>query len=421
MHIHHAAMHGRKVLPDRRRGSPTGEEMRAALHSPARSAQACACGGGCSRCRARSEHAAAPSALAAIEPNDAQERQADELAGRVLRGASVGGSITPSASVEEAQTDVVRSAGRTTGRELPLPVRMDMESAFGRSFGHVRMHDDADAARLSESLHARAFANGADLYFGRGEFSPNTSAGKHLLAHELTHVLQTGGRARGIRRKVVDNDFHVPCRETRAGAVDTIRNDETEGIRICRATAARIQANIAGADPDPAGFAAALLRRFHLDANDPGVREHWLPLLAKRYRIVANAIEQQNHRYTCAAAGIEPSVDCATRPGLAFTAPGFGETDLCDGYWPNSDAFRGGVIAHEWFHMIFEWFGDCESANVDSAECYEMFAREMGGTAGATTAIECCKPPAGTTPAEAPPSIITPALALPGLLDFPFF
>ena len=417
MRTHHAATQVRKVLPDRRRGSPTGEEMRTALRSPARSAHACACGGGCPSCRARSEHAAAPSAFAASESNDAQERQADELAARVVRGAPVGGSLAPSATAEGAQADVVRSAGR----ELPPAVRMDMESAFGASFGHVRVHDDAGAARLSESLHARAFTNGADLYFGRGEFAPNTSPGKHLLAHELTHVLQTGGRARGIRRKVVDNDFHVPCRETRADAVDTIRKDEAEGIRICRATAARIQANIAGADPDPAGFAAALLRRFHLDANDPGVRKHWLPLLAKRYGIVAKAIEQQNHRYTCAAEGIEPSVDCATRPGLAFTAPGFGETDLCEGYWPNSDAFRGGVIAHEWFHMIFEWFGDCESANVDSAECYEMFAREMGGTAGATTAIACCKPPAGSTPADEPPSIITPALALPGLLDFPFF
>jgi hypothetical protein len=283
------------------------------------------------------------------------------------------------------------------------------------------VHEDAGAARLSESLHARAFAHGADLYFGQGEFAPDTPAGRYLLAHELAHVLQTGAPARGIRRKVIDNDFHVPCRDSRDGAVDTLRKDEAEGIRICRAAAAGIQANIAGADPDPAGFAAALRRRFHLDASDPGVREHWLPLLARRYRIVANAIEQQNHRYNCAEAGVEPSVDCRTRPGLAFTAPGLGDTALCNGYWLNSDVFRGGVIAHEWFHMIFEWFGDCDVANTDSAECYEMFAREMGGTAGATTLIECCRPPAGTTPpAEEPPPIITPTPALPGLLPFFF-
>jgi len=86
-------------------------------------------------------------------------------------------------------------------------------------------------------------------------------------------------------------------------------------------------------------------------------------------------------------------VDCRTRPGLAFTGGGSGETDLCDAYWGFSDVFRGGVIAHEWFHSIFEWFGDCGITNTDSAECYEMFAREIAGTAAANQLEDCCAPP----------------------------
>ena len=339
-----------------------------------------------------------------------------------MRGVPVPGSIARSVAASNSLSGVSRLAGGTGGRDLPLNTRTEMESAFGASFRDVRVYANPGAARLSEHLHAEAFSHGPDLYFGQGKFAPETRDGKHLLAHELAHVVQAKGARDAIRRKVVDNDFHVPCRNSRASAVDTLRKDEVEAIRICRAAAARIQANIDGTDPDAAGFLAALLRRFHLDGTNPGVRTHWLPLLATRYRVVAHVIEQQNRRYNCAEAGVEPSVDCRTRNGLAFTAPGSGETALCDGYWPFSDAFRGGVIAHETFHMIFEWFGDCEVANTDSAECYEMFAREMGGTAGPTTLIECCKPPAGTPPpaVEPPPPIIPSLPPIPNLPFVPF-
>jgi hypothetical protein len=31
---------------------------------------------------------------------------------------------------------------------------------------------------------------GQDIYFAHGEYAPDTTAGGHLLAHELTHVVQ---------------------------------------------------------------------------------------------------------------------------------------------------------------------------------------------------------------------------------------
>jgi hypothetical protein len=46
---------------------------------------------------------------------------------------------------------------------------------------------------LTRSVSARAFTTGADIYFGRGEYRPGTSAGDELIAHELTHVVQQRG------------------------------------------------------------------------------------------------------------------------------------------------------------------------------------------------------------------------------------
>ena len=40
---------------------------------------------------------------------------------------------------------------------------------------------------------ARAYTVGRDVVFGMGEYVPETAAGKRLLAHELTHVMQQGG------------------------------------------------------------------------------------------------------------------------------------------------------------------------------------------------------------------------------------
>ena len=65
-----------------------------------------------------------------------------------------------------------------------------MEGAFGTDFSNVNIHTNADAVQMNQELRAHAFAHGNDLYFNKGKYQPETSAGQHLLAHELTHVVQ---------------------------------------------------------------------------------------------------------------------------------------------------------------------------------------------------------------------------------------
>lgn len=79
---------------------------------------------------------------------------------------------------------------RCRGQALPESERAFFESRFGVNFTQVRVHNDAQAARLAHSLHAQAFTMGHDLVFARGHYAPKTTRGRRLLAHELAHVVQ---------------------------------------------------------------------------------------------------------------------------------------------------------------------------------------------------------------------------------------
>jgi hypothetical protein len=114
--------------------------------------------------------------------------------------------VEAESAAELAESDPApRSAASAQGPSLDPATRGFMESRFGHSFGSVRVHTDSAAADQAESLAARAFTVGRDVYFGRGEYAPQTHRGRGLIAHELTHVVQQrSGAARGIQRAPAD-------------------------------------------------------------------------------------------------------------------------------------------------------------------------------------------------------------------------
>jgi hypothetical protein len=67
-----------------------------------------------------------------------------------------------------------------------------MEPRFGHDFSRVRVHIDAPAVASAQALAARAYTAGSHIVFGAGAYAPDSGAGRHLLAHELTHVAQQG-------------------------------------------------------------------------------------------------------------------------------------------------------------------------------------------------------------------------------------
>ncbi len=147
--------------------------------------------------RARSAmHTAGPE-VTVSDPHDRHEREAEAHATALFPASGAVGSV-PSLSVARqangsgaASAPVSLSGIRASmGQPLPEGLRTEMEGAFGADFSRVRIHTDDRAARLSRSLGADAFTFGNDIFFGASRFVPASPAGKHLIAHELTHTLQ---------------------------------------------------------------------------------------------------------------------------------------------------------------------------------------------------------------------------------------
>jgi hypothetical protein len=101
------------------------------------------------------------------------------------------GNAGASALLDEERSpvhDVVNSGG---GAPLDTETRADMESRFGgQNFGDVRVHTDGAANESARSVNAQAYTVGSNIVFQRDKYDPSSDAGRHMLAHELTHVVQ---------------------------------------------------------------------------------------------------------------------------------------------------------------------------------------------------------------------------------------
>ncbi len=95
------------------------------------------------------------------------------------------------------------NASKGKGSPLPKESRNEMESAFDADFGQVKVHTDSNSVKMNRELNGKAFTDGSDIFFNKGEFSTNSKAGKKLLAHELTHVVQQKGRIDHIQKQPI--------------------------------------------------------------------------------------------------------------------------------------------------------------------------------------------------------------------------
>ncbi len=155
-------------------------------------------------------------------PGDKYEQEADRVADRIMRMPEPGGIrqevteeeelVQPKriASRDGSLTDALPTgleAVRSGGQPLPAEARAFFEPRFGYSFESVRVHTGAAAEDAAARIGARAFTLDSSVAFGRGEYGPDTAAGKTLLAHELTHVVQQAGGRQRIQRQVQIDPF----------------------------------------------------------------------------------------------------------------------------------------------------------------------------------------------------------------------
>jgi hypothetical protein len=100
----------------------------------------------------------------------------------------------------------------------------------------VRVHTDSTAAASGRAVNARAYTVGSEIALDTRVYDPGSPAGRHVLAHELTHVVQqsaglVGGTPapRSIQVSDPDDRFGRKAREREARAVvDRVLEDESE-------------------------------------------------------------------------------------------------------------------------------------------------------------------------------------------------
>ncbi|PWB58136.1 MAG: hypothetical protein C3F18_03025 [Nitrosomonadales bacterium] len=183
------------------------------------------------------------------EPGDIYEREADRIADQMM--------ATPAhQAVSGALPRIQRLAGQSAGQMdsapasvdhvlaspgMPLePVlRHDMEQRFGHDFSQVRVHADAKAAESARAVNALAYTLGQNVVFGTGGFQPNTSAGRQLLAHELTHVVQqSAGAVQSAAGFRIDPDTQLEAEAQAAGGAihgeATLRTSAMSGPALQR-------------------------------------------------------------------------------------------------------------------------------------------------------------------------------------------
>lgn len=91
---------------------------------------------------------------------------------------------------EPERSPVKDVVGHGGGQPLQASTRSLMESRLGADFGDVRVHTDAAASDSARAVQAQAYTVGNEVVFQGDQYAPGTDSGQHMLAHELTHVIQ---------------------------------------------------------------------------------------------------------------------------------------------------------------------------------------------------------------------------------------
>ncbi len=189
-----------------------------------------------------------------------------------------------------AVPQIVPEVLRSSGQPLNAATRAFMESHFAQDFSHVRVHTDARAAESALAVDAMAYTVGRNVVFGDGQYAPETSAGRRVLAHELAHVVQQSGDSGGSNNLALgasDSAHEHEADAISARVGDSVAKDsaavKADGLsNISSGVVQRVHPAVAiggavaaGAAAGAMTFAAALAHARSLATTFPG----WLSVL----------------------------------------------------------------------------------------------------------------------------------------------
>ncbi len=121
---------------------------------------------------------------------------------RIRRTAVVG----PEGGTLDPATEGSIAAARGGGSRIVRGDAQHLSDTIGADVSRVRLHAGPRAAALNDRLQATAFTIGHDVFFRDGLPDTGTTAGMHLLAHEVAHTVQGGDSPIGrriLRRRLI--------------------------------------------------------------------------------------------------------------------------------------------------------------------------------------------------------------------------
>lgn len=240
---------------------------------------------------------------------------------------------------------------------LPLSIRVAMEANFGETLDDVRLHNGPGAHRSARTLGARAYTVGSDIVLGdQVSTAEINDPHSHLLAHELTHILQhrragtqsvpnqivssNGVAEREAHRNGVLNAHGLPVGSVRTATAavaltptsDMVEYDLSYAWDDWEVTAAeetRIL-NALGRDPDLSTTisdlrAAGMLNVLFERIDEPGNQRRLLHILGRGLNAAAQAMVEPFVRRLGRGAELQFNLG---RFGVTTAAPAFNPTPL---------------------------------------------------------------------------------------------
>jgi len=338
-----------------------------------RVSEPCACGGRCSGCQAK-------------QPN--QEHLS-------LQTSRVQGSDT----AQIAAPPIVHEVLASSGQPLDSSTRDFMESRFGYDFSRVRVHSDARAAASAQSVNALAYTSGTDVVFGAGQFSPATTQGRKLLAHELAHVVQQGQAASSVSLQRQVTPAQPAPKQIYPGArCDAEQRQKVEPAVLkanqwLSTALTALDAFLSGAQTKQAQAAAAALNK-HFHSTAPAVVTY---IKSRLTTIQSDIFGRQNFRITCPPANDAVCNQTSTGTELAaVVSENQDELSFCGRFFKRDEDDRASTIVHEFAHALpglsktnkmliidraykhdpyYHYLTTAEA--LTNAESYAMFTREL--------------------------------------------
>lgn len=239
------------------------------------------------------------------DQNETESRKQSEVLQKKSIAAAAAGTEAPAAPNPGAK--FTNLASQNQGEPLPEKIQHKMGRALGMDFKNVQLHSDAPTAAMASNLGAKAFTKGENIYFNQGEYNPETTAGQHLIAHELTHVKQQR-TIPGLQYKLQEASERDRYEQEADAVADRVTGSSTGAFQMKTSTAAAssgLSQNAARVQCKDDGGPSWILKKIgEWLSNIPGY--DILTLIIGRDPVTGQEVKRDGYAFVKAIVGLIP-------------------------------------------------------------------------------------------------------------------